>query len=162
LRKRNCIFEVQYKLSRKFDSQILQLFFIVVSNQSTVQRCIVYSCNIKPIFVYTICQAVNMLRWILNGIISKGTRTLSWNNILFILHIVCRTCSRRVHNISVALKLLSTKKTYYLLKTLREECVIPVLGLKYLIFTCSHTFLMCVHWGDPSLLCLTYDGNTEI
>lgn len=73
MRKRNHIFEVHYKLVRKFDSRMLQLFFIVVSSQSAVQRCIVYSCNVKPIFVYAICQPLNMAK-VPAGWYSKGNK----------------------------------------------------------------------------------------
>lgn len=90
VRKRNCIFEIHYEVPRKFDSRMLQLFLIVVSSQSTAQRCIVYSCNVKPVFVYALCQPLNMLRCILNDAVLNGI-------MFFLLHTVCRTYSGKTY-----------------------------------------------------------------
>lgn len=79
------------------------IIFIVVSNQSTVQTCIVYCCNAKPIFVYAICQPLNMLMCILNDIILKETRVLKWNNVLSIPHFVYRVYPRKIQYVFVTL-----------------------------------------------------------
>lgn len=88
VRKRNHILEVHGRVSRKFDSRMLQLFLIVVSSQSTAQRCIVYSCNAKPVFVYAICQPLNMLRYLLNDTVLRGAQTLN-GTMYFLLHTWC-------------------------------------------------------------------------
>lgn len=67
---------------------MLQLFLIVVSSQSTAQRCIVYGCNAKPVFVYAICQPLNMLRYLLNDTVVKGAQIL--NGIMYsLLYTLC-------------------------------------------------------------------------
>lgn len=88
VRKKNHILEVHGRVSRKFDSRMLQLFLIVVSSQSTAQRYIVYSCNAKPVFVYAICQSLNMLRYLLNDTVLKGSQTLN-GTMYFLLHTWC-------------------------------------------------------------------------